>query len=212
MTLRKTNSSSEIQMKQSKLSQAQPCSYFLAPCVSSSFSPVSLIDVLPKGESNFTQQRKTKHLYYTILGPAPNRCHVIHTHRQQWSTKCGNMVLQGTFHLSLHQAPIPTHPGGVHLQQKLWRRGDQRALSRLRNKAFPPPNLKETKESGLREACWWSFSLPGTTQQRESNGWLQALQRIDRERHGNRNRERKRERKALTWPGVKQVLGAQRLT
>lgn len=57
-------------MRPSKLSQPQPSEYFLAPCVSPSSSPVSLIDVLPKGDSDVTQQRKTKHLYYTILSLA----------------------------------------------------------------------------------------------------------------------------------------------
>lgn len=154
MALSKTNSSSETQMKQSKLSQPQRHAHFVAPCVSSPSSPVSLMDVLPTGDSDFTQQRKTKRLYYKILGPAPNRCHVIHKHRQQWSIKCGNMVIQRTFQLSLHRLPSLLTPGESICSRKCEGTGTREPFpaTRLRNKAFPPPNLKETKESGLMEA------------------------------------------------------------
>lgn len=42
--------------------------------------------------------------------------------------------------------------------------------TRLRKEAFPPPKLKEIKESSLMEACWWSSGLSVMRLSRESNG------------------------------------------
>lgn len=103
------------------------------------------------------------------------------------------MVIQRTFQLSLHPSPIPTHPGESICSRKCegTRTREPFPATRLRNKAFPPPKLKEIKESGLMGAGG-SFSLSVTRLSGERNGSELCRRVTEGEKRKQKERDKER--------------------